>query len=515
MELLLMVVLCLVQPLILTNKYSNVTVTKYVVISLWAITLFLYVAFKRYREWLQATDGKVGFGGLMQTLMGELYVSDYCMLGYLVMNLISWLASEDIAYSFVAAEDKHMGFYWVIITALLYTGVRLVRKPKLQVLGFLLAVGLSAVVLFALTQFLGGDPFSLCANLYEEQRHNFVSTLGNTGLYGRYVTAIGAVIAWFYIDYDWKLWQRIVLGISLVLVPCGLMSSNTDATMLGMIIVYFGLLVASLCAGRGRYYLETLVLSCAGVLVFTALYRNLKKILTVYPMFRFGRLIMQYWPVMLGVMIILILLRVLVAVFRHRRTGESTDESSANTKGRRIESRIAHILVHLASLACVLILAAMIYFSAINTTADLGTLGDYLRFTKSWGTERGYVWTWVTEIFLGGNLKQQLIGFGQGMVPVTLSDQYLSTMLSELGYIFDNAHNVYLHQLINIGVIGVTVYLGFLIMSLRRLFCDEKKYGFAVALLALMIMDLVSIAEPVTWPLLFILSGISWEKTEA
>ena len=142
------------------------------------------------------------------------------------------------------------------------------------------------------------------------------------------------------------------------------------------------------------------------------------------------------------------------------------------------------------------------YVNLVKPEQSFGFLDTYLRFNDSWGTGRGYVWTRLMEIFKNANIGQKLVGHGQGSVQLLLLTDYYEEMQSMLGYYFDSAHNVYLHLLTTIGVIGVLPYMGLILGTLIKGMKDWRQKhetltsGIVICVAAYAIMDIVSVLQP-------------------
>ena len=87
-------------------------------------------------------------------------------------------------------------------------------------------------------------------------------------------------------------------------------------------------------------------------------------------------------------------------------------------------------------------------------------------------------------------------------------------MSKDLGFVFDNAHNVYLHQLVSTGIAGVVSYLAILIAAIVSGFRNKDRMIFTVGIIICMIMDIVCICEPITNPYLWILMAFACRPAE-
>lgn len=99
-------------------------------------------------------------------------------------------------------------------------------------------------------------------------------------------------------------------------------------------------------------------------------------------------------------------------------------------------------------------------------------------------------------------------------MPILLLENYKTQMTNDLGFVFDNAHNVYLHQLVSTGIVGVLSYLAVLLSTVASSFRNKDRMIFAVAIIICMIMDMVCIYEPITNPYLWVLMAFACRPYE-
>ena len=81
----------------------------------------------------------------------------------------------------------------------------------------IMVVGADIVIIFAVFQFMGVDLFGLISALNTEfdRVYNFLSTMGNTNLYGLYICAIISIaIVSYILSENWKDYEiKIVNGV--------------------------------------------------------------------------------------------------------------------------------------------------------------------------------------------------------------------------------------------------------------------------------------------------------------
>lgn len=490
-------IMFIVYPLAMTNGYRNITLTKY------AIFGFIVIVFYFYSVWLNfVNEVELEKGipkGIIRKLWNESVVVDKLLVLFIVANFLAFIFSNYKQVAFSGSTDSHIGFFYVLILGMAYGTFRInisgVEKST-ETITMLIAVGADLSVLFALIQFFGGDLFGLLGKMNVDDINNYLSTFGNTGMFGSYMILVIPVISCgFILAKDIRM--KLFFGISCVLATISILIANVDAAYLGggiiIMILLFYLLRNSEYAKRE---IEYILLNALGAVLFKTLYSICKdaRALSVISK-KLVNTSYVYW------LLFMVVLSILWLTF-------NAVKSNIFYKAIQITVRVV------IGVGTVFVVALFLYFSIIDRNSELGTLGNYLRFTKEWGTQRGYVWTWLWTIFSESSLVHKLFGWGQGSVILLLLRDYLDEMYNNLEFVFDNAHNVYLHLLITTGLFGVFSYIGIIVAvlysNLKRFFSDKIDYsfGFLVAVFAYAVQDGVSVLQPMTFSLLFVYLGI-------
>lgn len=128
---------------------------------------------------------------------------------------------------------------------------------------------------------------------------------------------------------------------------------------------------------------------------------------------------------------------------------------------------------------------------------------------NSWGSNRGELWQMALDSFVQGDWKQKLIGAGPDCYAEYLMSVGVSPTTSIEGYwsgaVYANAHNEWLTNLVNLGLLGTAAYLGIFVSSCKRY------RGMLLGLLALGMYglhSLVSFQQVLNTPFLFLVLGI-------
>ena len=127
----------------------------------------------------------------------------------------------------------------------------------------------------------------------------------------------------------------------------------------------------------------------------------------------------------------------------------------------------------------------------------------------SWGSGRGSLWSLACLGFGEADFSEKLIGVGPDCFAPYLLSLGRAPVITKEGYwgnaIFANAHNEWLNQLINIGILGVCCYGSIFVVALKRY------RGIFLGILAIVmygIQSLVSFQQVLSTPFLFLVLGL-------
>jgi len=102
-----------------------------------------------------------------------------------------------------------------------------------------------------------------------------------------------------------------------------------------------------------------------------------------------------------------------------------------------------------------------------EATKKFGGLASYLKYSDSWGTNRGAVWNEAIRDYEKLPVIHQIFGTGPDTFGVYMQAMSHDVLVQKTGQIYDSAHNEYLQFLFTVGPIGLIAYIGFLAGSVR------------------------------------------------
>jgi len=364
------------------------------------------------------------------------------------------------------------------------------------------ALGLSGALcaLLGVCNFLRFDPFHFYTESLKPIYHNdFISTIGNINFFSAYMCLLLGLFGGFFLKTRGR--RAYLFLVPYALCAMGLLAARSESGMIGFAAIFIAICLAKMRtmkeAGRVCVLLGAFCLSalCMGALVqwrggsHMELYAGIATTLM-----RSGTFMLIGALICLG----------LAAFFFTRR------ECPANER-RLIAAQRA--LLFLAALSAAAVIALMVYFTAINPSAQLSGLASYLRMDDHWGTFRGFIWKKTLVLYNELPLLQKLFGVGPDSLKPLLVEKCYDEMVTLTGILFDNAHNEFLQLLITGGAVGLLGYLlmiaGAMIPLRRAMRSDPALFAVYLALCAHLAQSVFNIAQPETTPAVFLLLAVA------
>lgn len=467
------------------NAYFNITDAKYhcfVWLTLgYALSCIICGSF-----YLFFHDSPINF---IKNQLVSLSSTDKSMLLMLGAHTITTISCEYPQYSFSGAWGRHMGLGFTILICIMYFLVsRFLTHHRILIhifLGSCLIVGCIGIL-----NALGIDPFHYYINVKQSQRHMFLSTIGNTTFFA-HMFCLTLPIGFSLFLNATSLRKRIVYLIWTMLGFVSIYISNID----GAYLAVFAFLLYFFMNCRDAMQMKDFLLICLTALC-TA------KCLSLLS-YGSGALVFEGVSALIVLSpFVWILIGIVLLLYLWMRKYPDKAEALPYHKIKTMVLMSAGIII-------LLLLVAIVYFTWLKPSASLGDLSDYLRFSDTWGHNRGYLWRVFTTDFIHSSPLERMFGKGLDCTKFIMSD--ISGKSLATAY-YDNAHNEYLQYLITSGIIGLSAYLflwGSLIHRLYQIKHHPYATGLCAALLAHGAQAITGLNQPITTPLLFLLFAIS------
>ena len=160
-------------PLFMTNKYFNITLSKFIFFALVSVICFaLYYTFKPENE--------------VKSKNASSRPMDIAVFGFLASSVVSVLLSSYKADALFGSSGRCMGLCFVLIlTGLYYALSRSYKIHKWELVGYSTAFG--TVMLIAFLQFFCVNFGGLYTGISEATRDTYYSTIGNINVVSSYI----------------------------------------------------------------------------------------------------------------------------------------------------------------------------------------------------------------------------------------------------------------------------------------------------------------------------------------
>lgn len=456
------------------------------------ILLLLTEGGQKIRKKYNLTDRK--------SIIDKLSFTDWSALAFLLTAAISTIFSsykEMALFGEITVGNnthgRNNGLLLFLVYVLVYFAVSRAYRFREHIFAAF-AVTSSFVCLIAVLNTFYIDPLNMFELFKEDEKvfNDFLTTIGNKNMFATYL-CIALPSAFTMSVCTKKLACRIIYLVTIALCTAAMIVCDSDSAVLGTAAFLIALLVAYSrdFSKLKKYFLGlTVMLAAAKVMSFivTASGGNHKD-LSAIPC-----KIMQSGSTYIALAFAALVTLALFIL-------------DLKKPGILLPKAVPVVIISLVAAAVVSVLGAIIYFSAVDTKTDLGSLERVLRFNNAWGTHRGVMWIDSMKIFGDNSIFEKL--FGSGPESFYFKFQPYFPDLYEFGDgSTDAAHNEYIQYLINLGILGLASYLAFTGGALTRAIKAVKNNPVALVYCAVVISYMaqafVNIALPIGTPLFII-----------
>lgn len=485
-----------IYPFYMENGYVNIGEAKirfFLLISLASIgilgLIFVLYIFLKWKE---------------QMRQGRAYLVDWEKVS--ATDLLVLLFATEVFLSYVLTDHREEALWgtegWRIgcIPLLLLCGLYFLisRLWKENAVVFYGMIATSTVVFF-----LGiCNRFSFYPIHFEIVESNFLSTLGNINWYCGYLSVVAPVGIVSFLFYQKKregLWQEVLLGVYVILVFVAGLSQGGSSIFLWFLALFFALLWIAL---ENRIYLKRWFLLVGMWGISAQLVRLLRYLLPERYNYDTDNLC-GYFTDSSTSLWIMAAAMICGIVF----CGKKYSSEALHVK------RIRKWLMLTAGIGA----AAWLCLTVLHTVWGLPFLheGSSLYFDENWGNGRGATLMTGWMIWKELPFVHKMLGVGPDCFSIyaygipELSD-FLRNRFGSAR--LTNAHCELLTLLVNTGIFGVVFYVGifasFIVRCLK--FCKDRwlYYVFAVCAFCYFVHNMVSFAQVLNLPFVFLLMGM-------
>ncbi len=419
----------------------------------------------------------------------SLSFTDKAVLGLSGSFWISFILSDNKKVSWTGIEARGSGMFYYQLMFLLYFIVSRYYVPGKRERKWWF-VSTSILIVYALIQFLGYDFLQLFPEGAGGIVTDYLSFLGNTGVFALYITLVLPVALYFCCMTDKEKDSRedkVLFYITFFLCCVGILCANCDAAYLGMATGYVGIaiLTAKDAKATKRFWMLTAGMCCCikltGIL-FAMCGETVRNVSWMTGSLLESPLL---WVAAAGSLAIAGLLK---------------EEKSG---------RYRNILITFTVLSVLVLGGTFLLFSVFDRITLIGRLENYLRFSDSWGTERGYIFCRLLHVFREGSIVRKLFGWGPGMTFPVIQEYFWEEMCERFVYIYDDAHSQWITLLITGGLSGCFWMFTALISGIYRVLKNGREPVWGVILIVYLTVSAVSITQPITGPFLWLILGVA------
>lgn len=473
-------------PLFVTESYHNITITKYLYFVIVSASIFALCLITRI------ASGKPIDTSKLNPKNPTVSYPDIFMVLFLLVSFASCISSPYRFSALGGGAGRRMGLIMIFALTFAYFFISkfyTIRKTDLKIFGGVFAFS----CLIALVQSLGFDPFDLYAKVPETSKVNFVAFIGNVNVFSSFVSLGAGFSAYMFCREKEKKSSVFWLAVSFISF-FGLFTSNSDSTYIAFLVIYalLAIMTSKEKESFERFFvLIFLMFFAAGLFSILRLIKGEG----VYKLPFLTELITNFKIVIAG----LVISTIFILIIRLTKIPNS------------VIIVLNRIIIGMIGVVSVALIATFVYFSWINTDAQLGNLENYLRFSDDWGTYRGFVWDRLLTAFKGFPLTKKLIGCGPDTVALILKDVFGEESTARPGYYFDNAHNDLIQYLVTVGISGLLSYVLLLVTVLSKSFKSESVEikALAFAIVVFFAQSMFNIIQPITTPLFFVFIALT------
>lgn len=502
-------ILCVVVPLYAKNGYHQIGNAKFeaycrIITGGFAVLLFpaaLYFVCRLTDSGRSRRVGREDAGKRPAVSLTDKFV-----FLYLILTGISVLSGGFYEDALWGAYGWNMGLFSQVSFVLLYLFLSRFGRYYRVMLGGL--CGTAAIVfLIGILHRLMIDPTGFYDELTNEQRAQFLSTLGQATWYAAFlaVTLPVGVSVFLYAE---KRGMRTAGGIYTALGFCTLVTQNSDSAyfaLAGMLLVFF--MVS--CEKRewtARFLAALAMFFAAGKIMGLLMRMRPNPALRPDPVTELMWTSGFTW-VLLG----LCLAGIFLAGHGRGRKGSWRQPEYPQPAVRR-----ARRLVMGTAAAFVVMAAAVIWLQGQGALpaafSDRIAAISYLNWNDDWGNGRGRIWEFTCRMLSQESLPRRFFGVGPDCF-----HSYVSAFHGEEAALLwgekqlTNAHNEWLNMLVNGGILGTAAYLGIYVSMVCRCLRNRERNllltGIAAACVSYMCYNFFCYQQVLCTPFIFILMG--------
>lgn len=445
------------------------------------------------------------------------HVADAAVLVFWLVSLISTLQSEYLYEAFWGNEGRYSGLFLITLYVIFYFIVSRFWTFKGWILEAFLISGM-VMCYIGITDYFQMDILEFRRRISPEQSTIFTSTVGNINTYTAYVALLMGLAAAMFTTaktFIKSIWYYACLIVTFFAIIMG--CSDNAYLAIGAMFAFLPFVLFKSRRGVCRYLV---VLASFFTVIQCIDYINQAFAETVIGLDSLFQVMVNFGG-LLPVVAVLWAAAAALWIFWYRNPKHAAKDNINMGMNRNNGSlgkvagsdEIGKGLIY-AWLIIVIAGALAVCFALFDANAlgngeRYGSLGNYLVFNDSWGTNRGYIWRKSMEIYQEFPVLHKIFGYGPDTFGILTTENFRGEMVGATGQIFDSAHNEYLQFLVTVGPIGLAGYLVFLAGGAWRLLKNRLRNPYIVgclfAVICYVFQALVNLNLPIATPMMWLL----------
>ena len=456
-----------------------------------------------------------------RTEAGQAYYVDWEQVSAVDLLMLVYATTLFLSYAFSANKGQALwgeeGWYMGLIPLLLLCGLYfLISRLWSGGIHILYPIMAASAVVFALGIC---NRFSCYPIVIEGGQPDFISTLGNINWFCGFMSVAASLgVSYFVVGKDLPLWKRVLLSGYAFLSFMASFAQGSDSIFLWFGTVFLLLLWI---AADNSTYLEYWFLLLFIWAAAAGAVRGLRVVTVDRYNYETGGICGYFTGSYVTVWIAVAAIAGFAVLHRKSKKQGKAEEAHLQKLQKGSISR-KKIRIGIA-VTVVLALLLWISLSVVNMVVGISFLQGKGLFTldADWGHGRGVaIWTGI-QIFREQSLLHKLIGVGPDCfawaayevpeIAFALREHFGTARLT-------NAHNECLTALVNTGILGVCSYVGVLLTAIGSYIKAGRDKAevmlsvFTVAIAGYFIHNMVSFAQVLNIPFLFVIMGMAEAK---
>lgn len=477
----------------LTNQYASARTDKYILYIVLTSVLIVSVVVISLSYKLDQ-NAPTHLIVLEQTPFFRLSLTDVAMLVFFIGALLSTLFSDHKLDSVTGNIGRNNGLLIIFLYTAMYFIISRYYYFKNYIFVSFMVFG-SLISLLAILHFFYIDPLGLLNGYSQDVINDFGTTIGNKNTIASYMCIfLPSAIMMFVLQKKHSV--LIISAFSIAFAYCGLLVSGSNSGYIGFALMLFFMALACV---RKPHLLRRLMLALT-IMFSSGLLLRLFSLIMNDKSKGFERIgeMLVYSNKLFFIIAFCGVITLLLYLYKDKRF--------INSKALKNTLSVTVSLFGITALG--VFVYGLYYYTFVDTTTDIGSLSQLLRFDDRWGTHRGFMWINGVKEFFKFDFIHLMFGSGCDTFYYVFEPYF-----EELAVRFNNSstnsiHSEYLNYLVTQGIVGLASYLTLLISGVIRAFKTAKNNElvllFIFPIIAYCGQAVVNIYTPVVTPFLFI-----------